>query len=158
MGYATVLGGKPDDLLETAETRWRAIREQRPELGPALELQRKLLTLVAALSAGLSAGRVPRLSLPPKYLAAKLGRGVPIFAGEPIPLPVPVLTPALVHLCDALADGGAGGTATHIRDAISSGAIEPGSLLAASLARNQPAIRTGAVHRGLAPDLVWLVA
>jgi FdhE protein len=30
--------------------------------------------------------------------------------------------------------------------------------LSASLARNQAAIRTGAAHRGLAPDLVWLVA
>ncbi len=158
MGYAAVLGGKPHDLLETAEARWSAIRERRPELAPALELQRRLLTLVAELAAGLSGGRVPRLSLPPKYLAAKLARGVPVFAGEPIPLPVPMLAPALLHLCDALADGGAGETATHIREAITTGAIEPGSLLAASLARNQPAIRTGATHRGLAPDLVWLVA
>jgi FdhE protein len=158
MGYAAVLGGTPHDLLETAEARWSAIRERRPELAPALELQRRLLTLVAELSAGLTGGRLPRLSLPPKYLAAKLARGVPIFAGEPIPLPVPMLAPALLQLCDALADGGAGETATHIRDAIAGGAIEPGSLLAASLARNQPAIRTGATHRGLAPDLVWLVA
>ena len=36
--------------------------------------------------------------------------------------------------------------------------MEAGSLLTASLARDQDAIRTGAVHRGLAPDLVWLVA
>jgi FdhE protein len=158
MGYAAVLGGKPHDLLETAEARWSAIRERRPELAPALELQRRLLTLVAGLADGISGGRVPRLSLPPKYLAAKLTRGVPIFAGEPIPLPVPLLAPALLQLCDALADGGAGETATHIREAIANGDIEPGSLLAASLARNQPAIRTGATHRGLAPDLVWLVA
>src|SRR5262245_41887541 len=158
MGYAAVLGGTPDDLLETAEARWSAIRERRPELAPALELQRRLLTLVSELSVGLTGGRLPRLSLPPKYLAAKLGRGVPIFAGEPIPLPVPMLAPALLQLCDALADGGAGETATHIREAIASGDIEPGSLLAASLARNQPAIRTGATHRGLAPDLVSPVA
>ena len=158
MGYTAVLGGEPRDLLATAETRWSTIRERRPELAPALELQRRLLTLVAELAAGLSSGRIPRLSLPPKYLAAKLARGVPIFAGEPIPLPVPMLAPALLQLCDALAEGGAGETATHISEAIAGGAIEPGSLLAASLARNQPAIRTGATHRGLAPDLVWLVA
>ena len=36
--------------------------------------------------------------------------------------------------------------------------MEAGSLLAASLARDQDAIRQGATHRGLAPDLVWLVA
>jgi FdhE protein len=158
MAYAAVLGGKRDDLLEIAERRWDAIRAARPELGPALDLQRRLLTLVADLADGLSAGRLPRLSLPPKYLAAKLGRAVPIFAGEPIPLPVPALTPALLRLCDALAEGGAGETAAHIRDAIVSVNIEPGSLLAASFARNQSAIRTGATHRGLAPDLVWLVA
>ena len=35
---------------------------------------------------------------------------------------------------------------------------EAGSLLSASLARDQNAIRTGAHHRGLAADLVWLVA
>jgi FdhE protein len=35
--------------------------------------------------------------------------------------------------------------------------MDAGSLLAASLARNQTAIRSGAAHRGLAPDLVWLV-
>ena len=89
---------------------------------------------------------------------AKLARGVPALTGEPIPLPVPVLKPTLVRLCEALGEGGAGDAATHIRDAIDGGNIEPGSLLAASLTRNQAAIRTGATHRGLAPDLVWLVA
>jgi FdhE protein len=81
-----------------------------------------------------------------------------VLAGEPIPLPVAVLRPALGQLCEALAEGGAGEAATHIRDAIVNGSIETGSLLTASLARNQAAIRTGASHRGLAPDLVWLVA
>src|SRR5204863_725931 len=77
---------------------------------------------------------------------------------EPVPLPVAVLTRFLLRFCRALAEGGAGDTATRIEAAVDSGNIEPGSLLAASLARNQPAIRTGATHRGLAPDLVWLVA
>lgn len=36
--------------------------------------------------------------------------------------------------------------------------MDAGSLLTASLQRDQTAIRTGAVHRGLAPDLLWLVA
>src|SRR5204863_6976127 len=77
---------------------------------------------------------------------------------EPVPLPVAVLTRFLLRFCRALAEGGAGDTATRIEAAVDSGNIEPGSLLAASLARNQAAIRTGASHRGLAPDLVWLVA
>jgi FdhE protein len=143
---------------DLAEQRWRGVLAGRPDLAPALDLQRRLLRLVSDLAATLEAGRLPRLSLPPKYLAAKLARGVPVLAGEPIPLPVAVLRPALGQLCEALAEGGAGEAASHIRDAIVSGSIESGSLLTASLARNQAAIRTGASHRGLAPDLVWLVA
>ena len=158
MAYLAVSAGNRGDLLEAAERRWTAIRAARPDLAPALDLQRTLLTLVVDLEHALDAGGLPRLSLPAKYLAAKLARGVPIFCGEPIPLPVPVLTPVLQQYCEALAVGGAGDAAARIGDAIRSGQIEPASLLAASLARNQTAIRTGASHRGLAPDLVWLVA
>lgn len=158
MPYVPILAGKRTDLVQTAERRWQAILDRRPDLAPAVDLQRRLLTLVGDLGRTIDEGRLPRLSLPAKYLAAKLSRGVPVLAGEPIPLPVAAVTPTLVRLCDELAQGGAGEAATHIRDAIASGNIEPGSLLVASLTRNQTAIRTGATHRGLAPDLVWLVA
>jgi FdhE protein len=147
-----------ENLMHSAEQRWQAVLDTRPDLEPALSLQRRLLALVADLAVALERGRLPRLSLPPKYLAAKLTRGVPIFAGEPIPLPVPVLAPSLLGLCDALREGGAGEAAAHIRQAIDEGHIEPGSLLTASFNRDQGAIRSGAVHRGLSPDLVWLVA
>jgi FdhE protein len=143
--------------LEIAEGRWASIQAARPDLAPALDLQRRLLDIVVSVSQALDRGRLPRLALPPKYVAAKLARGVPLLAGEPIPLPVPLLTPAIAGFCEALAAGGAGEAATHIRQAIDSGAIEPGSFLGASLARNQTAIRSGAVHRGLSPDLLWLV-
>ena len=83
---------------------------------------------------------------------------MPALAGEPIPLPVATLTRALIGLCGELAAGGAGEVAEHIRSAIEDQHLDAGSLLAASLSRDQEAIRTGAVHRGLAPDLVWLVA
>jgi hypothetical protein len=158
MPYVTIPAISRANLLHSAERRWRGIRETRPDLEPALVLQRGLLTLVIDLAVTLDGGRLPKLSLPPKYLAAKLTRGVPVLAGEPIPLPVPVLLPTLLKLCDALAEGGAGDAATHIRETIEAGHMEPGSLLTASLTRNQAAIRTGAVHRGLSPDLVWLVA
>jgi FdhE protein len=158
MPYVPVLAGNRADLLQKAEERWQTILANRPDLTPAVELQRRLLTLVAELGWTIDGGRVPRLSLPAKYLAAKLARGVPALSGEPIPLPIPVMKPTLVRLCEALAEGGAGDAATHIRDAITGGNIEPGSLLAASLTRNQAAIRTGATHRGLAPDLMWLIA
>ncbi len=143
-------------VIGLAEARWTAITGARPELAPAVDLQRRLLTLVADLAADLDTGRLPRLSLPPKYVAAKLRRGVPALAGEPVPLPD--LQPSLLALCDALAEGGAGDAARHIHDAIADGSLDAGSLAAASLQRDQHAIRTGAVQRGLAPDLLWLVA
>ncbi|HZR26167.1 MAG TPA: formate dehydrogenase accessory protein FdhE [Vicinamibacterales bacterium] len=143
--------------MEIAERRWAAIQTARPDLAPALDLQRQLLTLVLALDESLDRSPIPKLSLPPKYLAAKLGRGVPVFAGEPIPIPIAAMTPVLLQLCDALATGGAGDAASHIREAIATGQMDAGSLFGASLTRNQGAIRSGAAHRGLAPDLVWLV-
>jgi FdhE protein len=158
MAYVPVPRRNRADLLETAERRWQAVSAARPDLDPAVQLQRRLISLVIDLGATIDAGRLPRLSLPAKYVAAKLARGVPALAGEPVPLPVAALTPSVLRFCDALAEGGAGEAAAHIRSAIASGAIEPASLFAASLARDQTAIRTGASHRGLAPDLVWLVA
>jgi FdhE protein len=158
MAYVAVLGEKREELLAIAERRWAGIAEERPDLAPALALQRRLLALIAGLVVRLDRDRPPRLSLPARYLAAKLARGVPVLAGEPIPLPIAVLSPALPEFCDALAEGGAGDAARRLRDAISGGDVDAGSLLAASLSRHQAAIRIGATHRGLAPDLVWLVA
>ncbi len=111
-----------------------------------------------AAADALQTGRVPRLSLPPRYLAAKLGRGVPALAGEPIPVPAPVLGPVAVELADTLARGGAGAAADHIRETLAAGRIDPASLLTASLHRDQAALRTGAAHAGLSADLLWLVA
>ena len=158
MPYIAIASVTPEEGLLAAETRWNAVLELRPELGPAVDLQRRLIGLVLDLDQTLQTGRVPRLSLPPKYLALKLRRGVPALAGEPIPLPVATLTKTLLRLCAELADGGAGEVAEHIQSAIERGDLEAGSLLSASLSRDQAAIRTGATHRGLAPDLVWLVA
>jgi FdhE protein len=148
----------PEELLQTSERRWEALRSARPDLAPAVDLQQRLLTIVVEAAHAIGASRLPRLSLPPKYLAAKLARGVPIFAGEPIPVPLGLLHASLLRLCDALAEGGAAESADHIKTALTNGSMDAGSLLTSSLARDQNAIRTGSIHRGLAPDLVWLVA
>ena len=158
MPYVTIPALSRENLLDSAQKRWQVIRETRPDLEPALALQQELLTCMIDLADAIGGGRLPRLSLPPKYLAAKLARGVPALAGEPIPLPVSVLTPALFQLCDALAAGGAGEAATHIRESMEGGKLEAASLLTASLHREQASLRTGAEHRGLSPDLMWLVA
>jgi FdhE protein len=158
MPYVQIPTISREKVLISAEARWRRIGEARPDLAPALALQRDLLGRVLDAAAVLDGGRLPKLSLPPKYLAAKLTRGVPAFAGEPIPVPVPVLTPTLLQLCDALAAGGAGASAEHIKVAITTRTMDAGSLLTTSMHRDQEALRTGAVHRGLSPDLLWLVA
>jgi hypothetical protein len=144
--------------LRTASARWAAVLAERPELEPAVALQKQLIGLVIDLTEQVEHARLPRLSLPGRYLAAKLTRGVPALAAEPIPLPVSSLTPVLVTLCEALATGGAGDAAEQIKHAIVEERLDPGSLLTASFQRDQHAIRSGATQRGLSPDLVWLIA
>ncbi len=144
--------------LAAAEDRWEAILAARLDMKPAIALQKRLLGLVVDLADLINETPLPRLSLPPRYLATKLERGTPALAGEPIPLPVSLLKPTLLQLCEALAQGGAGEAADHIRALVDEGQMDASSLLTASVSRDQAAIRTGAVHRGLSPDLLWLVA
>ena len=146
-----------ENLLSDGSRRWDAIVGVRPDLQPAVDLQRQLLAIVIELRREFSGGKLPRLSLPPRYLAAKLTRGVPALAGEPVPVPGAALLPALGELCNTLESGGAGEAARHIGEALRAREIDAGSLLTASLNRDQDAIRAGAVHRGLAPDLMWLI-
>jgi FdhE protein len=155
--YLPVAHPSQAEVVASAERRWQALIEAKPDLRAAVDLQRGLLTRVIDLARVIDGGRLPRLSLPGKYLAAKLARGVPVLANEPIPLPAALLKPALVRFCHELASGGAGEVAIHIGDAIESDRLDAGSLLTASLARDQEAIRTGATHMGLSPDLTWLV-
>jgi FdhE protein len=157
MPLVTVPRPTAEQLQEISTRRWDDLRAARPDLAPAVDLQERLLTIVLSAARAIE-GKLPRLSLPPRYLDAKLKRGVPILTGEPIPLPVQVLKSSFLKLCDALASGGAGEAAVHIRTSVDEGQMEAGSLLTASLSRNQDAIRQGAIHRGLAPDLVWLLA
>jgi FdhE protein len=158
MSYVAFAAGTSRSRSALAASRWDSILLARPDLAPAVDLQRKLLGLVINLTEALQQGRLPKLSLPSRYLAAKLKKGIPALAGEPIPMPTAILRPVLLQLCQELARGGAGGAADHIHAVIDAGSLEAGSLLAGSLARDQNAIRTTAAHRGLASDLLWLVA
>ena len=158
MPYVFVPDLPREALDRAADARWTAIVDARPELQPAVALQRRLIAVVIELGQVIGRARLPRLSLPARYLAAKLARGVPALSAEPIPLPISALAPALLSLCAELALGGAGETADHIGAALEEGHLDAGALLGASLARDQATIRALAVHRSLAPDLVWLVA
>lgn len=147
-----------DQRLAVARTRWDAILHVRPDLQPAIALQRSLIEPVIDLVDALVRGRLPRLSLPPRYLAAKLDKHIPALAAEPIPLPTAILKPTLRTLCQHLADGGGGDPALRILSAIDAGTLDAGAVLNAALTRDQKAIKIGAVHRQLQSELVWLVA
>src|SRR5262245_9795884 len=99
MPYVLVSPATRAELDAVAEGRWTAIVAERPELAGAVDLQRKLIERVMTVRQTLQAGRLPRLSLPAKYIVAKLARGVPALAGEPIPLPLAILTETLLGLC-----------------------------------------------------------
>jgi FdhE protein len=160
MAYVRTPHPTRQECLASAERRWTAVAEARPDLQPAISLQRRLIGLIVELADRIDHPRqgLSGWTLAPEALAAKLARGLPALAGELVPLPVAILTAPLLDLCAALAAGGAADAALHIRSSIESGAINPGSLLAASFSRDQRSIRCGAIERGLAPDLLWLVA
>lgn len=158
MTYVALAPLTRERRLAAASERLERVGRAHPDLLPAVALQERLILILIEAAEVIETGRLPRLSLPPRYLAAKLRRGVPIFAAEPIPVPGPVLTPFLLRICREVETGGAGASALHIRTALEESRLEPGLLLSASLERNQQAIRAGALHLGLAPDLLWLVA
>ena len=94
--------------------------------------------------------------LAPASIRDRWARGLPALRNEAVPIP-PGLKDILLPVCTALAECGAGDSALHIRDAIAAQTIDADSLLSVSLARNQKAIRTSALHMGFSPDLVWLI-
>src|SRR6185436_20438915 len=92
----------------------------------------------------------------PVVISDKRTRGVPAVRNETVDIPLQ-LGEFLLPLCTALAEGGAGDSARHIGGAIAARSIDAISLLRVSLARDQEALRTSALHMGFAPDLLWLI-
>ncbi len=145
-----------DRLWQLALTRWNEIAANFPDLEPALVLQKAMLRLLIDARDQLEDSRAGLPEATPAVVLGKWSRGLPALRNEAIPIP-DALKDILPALCDALAHGGAGDSAAHIRDALTGGEIDAGSLLRVSLARNRNAIRTSSLHHGFAPDLVWLV-
>ncbi len=146
-----------DDPLDDAERRWLRLVDQRPDLYAAVDLQRVLVTRSVELMA--ETGRIVRgASAAPADLLERIERHRPPVLDLAVDLDVDRLLPFLLGFCDDFIAGGAGSPARRVRAVIERGEIEPGSLLRASLARRQEAIRQRANHVGVAPDLLWLVA
>lgn len=158
MPYVALPVATRESRLAVARARWDAILQVRPDLLPAIALQRSLLEPVIELTHTLGQGRLPRLSLPPRYVAAKLGKQIPALGGEPIPMPVTLIRPTLLSLCQHLAEGGGGDPALQIHAVLDAGTLDPGAVLSATLIRDQKAIKIAALHRHLQSELVWLVA
>jgi hypothetical protein len=144
----------PDGLWQRASTRWAEIAAIAPELAPAVALQRRLLRLI--LDAADPLDQPLPSDLAPSSVLGRWRRGVPALRNVQVAVPES-LRGLPASICSALAEGGAGDSALHIRDALLHGHIDAGSLLSVSLARNRKAIRTSALHMGFSPDLVWLV-
>jgi FdhE protein len=143
-----------DALWRLATAQWAEITANLPDLAPAVTLQQRLLRLMLDASAGLD-GTAPA-TFTAESTREKWRRGLPALWNETIAIPAG-LKEFLLPLCTALAECGAGESAIHIRDAILTNRIDADSLLGVSLARNQKAIRTSALHMGFSPDLVWLI-
>ena len=146
-----------DDVLDAAERRWQQTADDRPELAAAVDLQRVLVTRSTELAA--ETARIARgASAAPPDLLERLRRGEAPVLDLAVEVDAERVLPFLLGFCNDFATGGAGEPARRVRAAIERREIDPGSLLRASLARQQEAIRMRAHHLGLAPDLVWLVA
>jgi FdhE protein len=158
MSYVALAPLTGEARLAAGAARWSAIADRRPDLAAAAAVQARLVVVLVELLDQLQASPLPRLTLPPRYAAAKLARGVPALAGEPIPIPASTLKPGLERLGAVLAEGGAGEVAERICVIVRDGRVDAASLILASLARNQLAIRAGAQAYGVAPDLLWLIA
>jgi formate dehydrogenase maturation protein FdhE len=144
----------PDALWSLATAQWAEITRNSPDLAPAVALQQRLLRLMLDASAALET--VETAAFAPASIHEQWARGLPALRDRAIPIP-PRLKEILLPICTALAECGAGDSALHVRDAIAAQGIDADSLLSVSLARNQKAIRTSALHMGFSPDLVWLI-
>jgi FdhE protein len=144
--------------LATAEARWAAMQVAKANLGVAIALQRRLIGLVLDLTDRFEDGRVPKLSLPPRYLTTKLTSGIPALVGEPIWPPASTIRPTLLEIVHALAEGGGGESAVSVRQAIDAERIDLEALLILAIRRDQGAIRANAAKAGLNGDLLWLIA
>jgi FdhE protein len=143
-----------DALWRLARAQWARITADSPDLAAAAALQQRLLRLMLDASAALD--EPAQASLVAVSARTKWPRGLPALRNETIVIPR-ALKDILPPLCTALAECGAGDSALHIRDAMTGNVIDAESLLRVSLARNQKAIRTSALHMGFSPDLLWLI-
>jgi len=147
-----------NESLDLAEQRWDKISTRYPDLRPAIEMQRRIVRRSVGLGFIIDQKLPVTFDLDSTAVAAKLERKIPVLIDETISVDSNDITPFVLGFCEDLASGEAGGSAGRLGTILEQEQIHVGSLLAASLGRQQEAIRTKAHHLGVAPDLLWLVA
>lgn len=147
-----------DQLRARLAARLDRLAAAQPDLAAAITLQRTLLSRQIDLIEVIRTGGLPGISMPAGYVAAKLKRGIPVFHGEPIPLPGTLLALAAREFCDHLARGGAADAATALARAMDARAVDPGVLVSACFGRDQHRVRSMTARESVSPDLAWLVA
>jgi FdhE protein len=147
-----------DQLRARLDRRLSELAADRPDLDRARDLQRTLLGRQIDMLDLFRQGGVPSVSLPPRYLAAKLKRSIPALHGEPIPLPAKVLELSAREYAEHLATGGAGEAAAGVCRALDSRALDGAALISACFGRDQRRVRFMAAQHEVSPDIAWLVA
>ncbi|MBM3777899.1 MAG: formate dehydrogenase accessory protein FdhE [Acidimicrobiia bacterium] len=145
------------DLSSRLARRLDELGIERADLRPALALQRNLIGQQLVLLGACEQGGVPHLSLPPRYLAAKLARGLPALHSEPVPLPNRVLVLAVHDFCARLSTGSTAEAAAAALAAFNR-RLDPAAILSACFGRDQGGVRMLGAHAQVSPDLLWLVA
>lgn len=146
-----------DKILDEADRRWLEIIESRPDLASAVELQRILVTRSIELSSDTSLIEPGITAIPEDILGRFKQQQAPVLELA-VQLNIDRFVPYLMGFCNDFATSGAGEPAKHISRVLEQEDIEPGSLLHASLMRQQSSIRTRATHLAISPDLIWLIA
>jgi FdhE protein len=147
-----------DQLRASLDRRLTQLASARPDLDRAVQLQRTLLGRQIDMLEVFRQAGVPSVSLPARYLAAKLQRSIPALYGEPIPLPAAVLELSAREYCGLVAAGGAGEAATVVGRALENRTIDGAALVSACFGRDQRRVRFMAAQHSLSADIAWLVA
>jgi FdhE protein len=145
-------------LRDRLDRRLGELSSSRPDLDRALDLQHTLLSRQIDLLEVIRTGGLPGLALPPRYVSAKLQRGIPVLHGEPVPLPAHIFALSAREFSEHLAKGGAGEVAAAVGRALDGRALDAAALLSACFGRDQRRVRFMASQAGVSPDLAWLVA
>src|SRR5262249_17024499 len=142
---------------DRASSRWATLAQEKPELGRALELQRRLIGKQLDLLPALGPSIAAMPPAPEVRVLHSLADGFPVLRGGIGPLPVDLLRPVMVDLARDAAEVSGYAAATRVGESIASGLIDGAALLAHVYQRDQDAVRQMAAEHHLVVDLLWLV-